>query len=273
MEAVGVEYDFCLLIPCFNNTDGLIKSLKSVSYIPSKFLILVVDDGSKEPVLESSLKRSLADKFTLHVLRLQKNEGITVALNTGLQWIQKNLQTKYIARLDCGDTCASDRFYVQVNYLENHPDVGLLGSWCIFKSADGKFEYKYKTPLSHTAICREMHFRNVFIHPAVMFRFSVIEICGMYPYTYPHGEDYAFFWKILKRFKGGVLDEFLTICEINPKGISLRNKSKQLNSRKRIVSTFASHVGLEMLGLLRLMLLRFFPGKLILKLKRIIFQE
>jgi glycosyltransferase involved in cell wall biosynthesis len=273
MQAIEVEYDFCLLIPCYNNTEGLLKSLESIHYTSSKFFVLVVDDGSEEPVSESVLKKSLTAEFPLHVLRLQKNAGIIHALNTGLQWIQKNLQTKYIARLDCGDTCTSDRFYKQVQYLDAHQDVALLGSWCIFKSADEKLGYKYKTPLTYKAICREMHFRNVFIHPTVMFRFSVIETCGMYPLSYPHGEDYAFFWKILKRYKGAVLDEFLTICEINTKGISLTNKSKQLNSRRRIVSTFASHVGLKMLGLLRLMLLRLFSGKLILKIKRIIFQK
>lgn len=42
------KIDFCLLIPCYNNFNGLIVSLKSVIYSSGNYLVLVIDDGSKE---------------------------------------------------------------------------------------------------------------------------------------------------------------------------------------------------------------------------------
>ena len=78
MENKEQELDFCLLIPCHNNRTGLIHSLSSVKYPPNRFLVLVVDDGSAEPINEKEISGQLPVK----VLRLERNQGITNALNT-----------------------------------------------------------------------------------------------------------------------------------------------------------------------------------------------
>jgi hypothetical protein len=44
------EMDFCLLIPCYNNFNGLIVSLKSVIYSSENYLVLFIGDGSKEAI-------------------------------------------------------------------------------------------------------------------------------------------------------------------------------------------------------------------------------
>ena len=65
-------------------------SLSSVKYPPNRFVILVVDDGSKEPIN----KMEISGQLPVSVLRLEKNEGITTALNKGLKWIADNLSGK-----------------------------------------------------------------------------------------------------------------------------------------------------------------------------------
>ena len=46
----------------------------------------------------------------VHVLRLPHNQGITAALNAGLDWIVTHTSAPYIARLDCRDLCDGERF-------------------------------------------------------------------------------------------------------------------------------------------------------------------
>ena len=56
------EIDFCLLIPCYNNYEGLVLSLKSVVYPTDNFLIVVIDDGSKEGVTLERINQGIGIK-------------------------------------------------------------------------------------------------------------------------------------------------------------------------------------------------------------------
>src|SRR5678815_2867273 len=103
--------DFCLLIPCYDNFDGLLASLQSVIYYRDQFMVLVVDDGSNVPVTSASIELGIKIDFPFVVLRNEENEGITAALNNGLKWIEEQNAADFVARLDCGDLCAPDRFY------------------------------------------------------------------------------------------------------------------------------------------------------------------
>src|SRR4030095_13477593 len=138
--------DFCLLIPCYDNFDGLLLSLRSILYYPDRFMVLVVDDGSNVPVTSASIKLGIKIDFPLVVLRNEVNKGIADALNKGLQWIEEQDAANYVARLDCGDVCAPDRFYKQMDFMQAHPEVGLLGSWCVFQNRSKSFSYQFRTP-------------------------------------------------------------------------------------------------------------------------------
>ncbi|WP_317195391.1 glycosyltransferase [Rufibacter roseolus] len=264
---VKANFDICVLIPCFNNREGLVKSLDSIRYDVGKLCVVVVDDGSQSPVKEEDLFLFFDFEFPIHIIRIEQNAGITKALNAGLQWIEENVAVQYIARLDCGDLCHQDRFYKQASFLAQNPDVGLLGTWCTFRNPVNGFSYSYTTPTAHEAILSAMHFRNVFIHPTVMFRSEIIEITGRYSLDYPFVEDYALFFNILNKSKGAVLDEFLVACELNPKGISVSNRKQQLIGRKRVVSEFGSNPVKKLLANCKLLILRYIPYGLVLSLK------
>lgn len=268
MQYKNQPIDFCLLIPCFNNESGLLTSLKSVQYNTANYLVVVVDDGSEIPLSEQKLQQQLPG-MPIKLLTLQQNSGITHALNTGLQWILENTNTPYIARLDCNDTCAAERFDVQVQFLNNHADVGLLGSWCIFRKADSNLSYNYKTPVNHQGIIKEMHLRNVFIHPTVMFRAALLKETGLYPIDFEHVEDYALFWKLLQFSKGAVINQFLVTCAIAKNGISMSNRQQQLKGRKRVLKMFGSDTILKMAGLIKINFFMILPYSLLLQLKRI----
>ncbi|MBS1934312.1 MAG: glycosyltransferase, partial [Bacteroidetes bacterium] len=185
--------DFYLLIPCYNNLEGLIRSLQSVSYDHTKFSVLIIDDGSKNAVRKEDILQHINQGFPVEIFRLSQNQGITKALNTGLQILQQKNNYKYIARLDCGDICDINRFYHQVNFLETNPQIDLVGSWCLFKDFSTGSSYQYKTATEHSEISKGMHFKNMFIHPTVMWRADAMTRSGIYPEQFPHAEDYGFF--------------------------------------------------------------------------------
>jgi glycosyltransferase involved in cell wall biosynthesis len=264
-------YDFYLLIPFFNNLPGLIRSLQSVVYDPSAYGLLIVDDGSKDILRYEDLTSYLPKSLSLTILRLKENQGITKALNTGLTWLEENGNSRYVARLDCGDLCMPERFTRQVAFLNGHPEVGLAGSWCIFRNFRTGDSYRYVTPTEHKKILREMHFRNVFIHPTVMWRSDMTKKIGVYPDTFPHAEDYGFFYKIISATEAAVLPAALVICEINPQGISLHFRSEQLKSRIKVVRQYGNNGLYRLLGVIKLRLLLVIPYKFVLEIKKLIY--
>jgi len=264
-------YDFYLLIPFYNNLPGLIRSLQSIVYDPLAYGLLIVDDGSSEILRYEDLISYLPQSLSLTILRLRENQGITVALNTGLKWLEEKGKSEYVARLDCGDICLPDRFTHQVAFLNGHPEVGLIGSWCIFKNFRTGDSYRYTTPTEHKKILREMHFRNVFIHPTVMWRSDMTKKIGVYPDNFPHAEDYGFFYKIISATEAAVLPTDLVICEINPQGISLHFRREQLKSRLKVVRQYGNNWLFKLLGVIKLRLLMVIPYKFVLQTKKFIY--
>ena len=262
-------YELCVLIPCYNNLQGLKKSLERIFYDKEKYLILIVDDGSNEPINEENLFQNNKHELPVHIIRLPENKGITIALNTGLQWIIDTIKCTYIARLDCGDLCDAQRFYKQISYLSVNTDIYLLGSWCYFENQEKNFKYSYKTPEHHRQIKRSLYFRNLFIHPTVVFRYDILKKVGLYPESYPHAEDYAWFWKIANNEKTAIMPLYLVTCELNLKGISYTNRIKQLQTRLVIVREFGRNFALRQMGVFKIRVLMKIPYAFVLYVKKL----
>jgi glycosyltransferase involved in cell wall biosynthesis len=271
MKSYTPKLDFYLLIPFYNNLPGLLQSLQSVQYDADKYAVVIVDDGSVKPVTLDDLYGHISRNISVEIIQLPFNKGITIALNTGLQWIMKQNNARFIARLDCGDICSPERFYHEVTFLNEHPQINLVGSWCIFKDHSTNIAYRYITPTRHKKIKRGMHFRNIFIHPTVMWRCDAMKDNGLYPDTYPDAEDYGFFYQLLQTGESAVIPEYLVTTEINHKGISLSSRKKQLNSRIKVVKEYGRNRVLRYLGVFKLRLLLIIPYNLVFTIKRMLY--
>lgn len=266
---MNLQKDFILLIPYYNDPGGLVAALKSVNYPSDKYEILIVDDGSNEAPDEEVLSK-LPQGALVKIITLPHNQGIVKALNAGLKELHKRTDFKYIARLDCGDICHKERFAEQVKFMDEHPDIALLGSWCSFtERASGK-SYVYKTKLAHKDIIKEMHFKCSFIHPTVMFKREVLDTVGFYPENYPHAEDYAYFWEIIYTLETAILPKNLVNIELRDTGVSATNYYEQLLIRKKIIKVFGNNNLLKLLGTGLIGIKQILPRKIILKLKLLI---
>ena len=257
----------CILIPCYKNFNGLITSIKSINYDISKYLIIVIDDGNIDPITHDRINQELFTPVNIEIVRSEQNLGITKALNKGLEFIYLNFSVNYIARLDCGDICTLQRFYTQTKFLETNPDIHLVGSWCYFKDPQSGVAFKYITPTVHKYIKRSMNFRNVFIHPTVMWRVSALNKL-LYPEKYPFAEDYGLFYDMITRVKSAIINQFLVTCELNYSGISMSKRSIQLKSRLKVIADYGKNNILFFLGAIKLIVLMVFPYQFILLIKK-----
>lgn len=222
-----------LLIPHFDNPDGLDRTLASID-ADEPCDVVVVDDGSpRHPVDEERARTAYRGAGELTVLRLPVNHGIEGALNAGLEWI-RGRDYEFVARLDCGDRNTSHRIRRQLDFLDTHPAVVLVGTRASYVDMAGTEQFVLPLPATHPEILDYLRDNNAFMHPSVMFRTSVLERTGLYRTDVPRAEDYALFWEMAKVGEVANIPEPLIVYELDPDSLSLSGRREQLRSRLAI---------------------------------------
>lgn len=255
-----------VLIPHFNNLEGLKKTLSSLSY-DGKMHVVIVDDGSSLKPSPENLQFIGTENCLLHLVYLEKNLGIEKALNKGIEFIANKLEVKYIARIDSGDLQLSNRLEKQVAFLEENQKVGILGTAAKFVSNDGLEHFKIRYPGKNTQIKKQMGLRCSILHPTVMFRASILGKSSFYPSKYPYADDYAFFYSLLGRTKAANLKEILTQVEYCESSASIKNRKHQLKSRIRIIYDNFHSSPFSTFGILYTAIMLILPNHLIVSLK------
>jgi glycosyltransferase involved in cell wall biosynthesis len=221
-----------VLIPVFKDDGQLDATLQSLDDQGVPVVVVVVDDGSARPV---QVRGGLQPEVV--VLRQEVNRGIEHALNVGLSYIAER-GIPYVARLDNGDRCAPGRLARQRDFLDRNPNVHLVGSAVEWRDDAGRSRFTRVFPTTHDTIVRALHHTTALIHPAVMFRTSVVRTAGMYSTAYPAAEDLEFFWRIAQRHRVANLPETLVVTRFDPSGLSIRRRREQLRSTLRIQLAF-----------------------------------
>lgn len=266
MEKVFYKSRLALLIPFYNDFEGLIKSLNSIK---DKLVvdIVIVDDGSKE-VLKLSHLEGITFEGNVNVITMTENVGIENALNAGLGYINDN-DYEYVGRLDSGDTCLEDRFFKQVTYLDQNPDLLLLGSWANYiDEKSNKFLYTLQHPCSHDQIVKKMCYNSCFIHPSVVFRLEVVKDVGYYPVDCKYAEDYGYFYNIMNFGRVENYPEPLINYYVNENSISTLRRKEQIKSRIKVIKKNVPFSFVKALSLGRNYLLLYTSRNLILKIKK-----
>lgn len=146
----------------------------------SSFELILVKDGNLPEDLEQvveAYKRAYPTKFK--VLGYETNKGVAYAWNLGLSECTNEL----VARMDSDDFARPERFKLQYEYLQKHPNVDLLGGYIHeFEMQNGTIDYKTirKVPLLHDEIVDTLKRRNALNHVTVMFRKKAVEKVGGY---------------------------------------------------------------------------------------------
>ena len=218
-----------VLVPVYNDDGRLERTLESLASQGVPLVAVLVDDGSPVPITVDGRRHA----FEVVVLRHDVNRGIEHALNTGLEYIRRR-GFEFIARLDNGDRCARGRLARQRAVLQSDAAIHLVGSAVEWRDDRGQLRFRRVFPTDHDDIVRALHHTTVLIHPAVMFRASVVDSVGMYSTAYPAAEDYEFFFRIARRHRVANLPDTLLITRYDPDGLSIRRRRTQLRSSLRI---------------------------------------
>jgi len=189
------------------------------------FELLIVDDGSTDGT--GAFLARLGDP-RVQVLR-QARAGLTVSLNRALRAARGEL----IARMDADDAAAPDRLCQQVEFLDRHAEVGLLGTGCVEVTAGGEVVRTIRPPASDPAIRAELIRSNPFVHSSVLLRRAVLDRVGGYDELLPVAQDYDLWLRVARVTAMANLPEPLLTRRLLPGRVSHARDAERLRAEAR----------------------------------------
>jgi glycosyltransferase involved in cell wall biosynthesis len=186
--------DISVIVANYNNGPFLKDLLFSVlnSTVFPKELIFI-DDGSTDESLEI-IEPYLVYDF-IRVIKLEKNQGFANALNAGI----KQATGRYIARIDPDDTMLPHRMERQVAFLEEHPEIDLVGgNVYYFNGVTGKRVLMSNFPSAHPQILAAYKSGDHGVqHPTVLVKAEVIRKYTYRQHQFPV-EDYDLYARMIR---------------------------------------------------------------------------
>ncbi|MGH8120177.1 MAG: glycosyltransferase family 2 protein [Gammaproteobacteria bacterium] len=144
------------------------QSLKDFEWI-------IVDDGSNDrtPGLLSELQSRDPRVRVVSAGRVGRAKALNLAV--------ENARTEYIANQDFDDSSNPDRLKLQADFMDTHPEVGVLGGHYLVIDKKRGERYVRMPPIEHRQITMAMASRIPFAHTVVMFRKSAWQDANGYP--------------------------------------------------------------------------------------------
>ncbi|WP_018140866.1 glycosyltransferase [Thioalkalivibrio sp. ALJ7] len=154
--------------------------------------VVLVKDGPLSAKGESVLsdwQARLGNK--LEVVSLRESIGLGGALNAGLERCAYPL----VARMDADDVSFPDRLERQGAFMEENPEIGVLGSAARELGFDGNAGPLRVVAEEHEALMDRL-WACPFIHPSVMFRRDLIRGVGGYDASLRRRQDYELWFRV-----------------------------------------------------------------------------
>ena len=121
----------------------------------------------------------------LVVIEKPVNQGLAAALNDAIEVAHGDL----IARMDSDDISLPDRFMLQEQYMDEHPEVDILGGSIREFNDEGTLSTVCRYPRTMQEVLRTMYKASPLAHPTVMYRSSFFKAGYRYSSKYHICED------------------------------------------------------------------------------------
>lgn len=158
--------------------------------------IVIVKDGLLTQELDDCIKK-YENKYPelTKIVAFRENRGLGLALRDGVTACKYD----YIARMDSDDIAKPDRFAKQFQYLKQHPETALLGTWITeFSKDENKPDTLTELPCTHQGILKYAKKRNPFRHMTMLLKKEAVIKAGNYR-DFLWFEDYDLWVRMLQK--------------------------------------------------------------------------
>ena len=174
-----------VVLPTYNGAATLADAVRSIlNQTFQDMELIVVDDASSQDI-NAVLEEFKGDE-KLRYIRNDSNIGLAASINAGVA----AAKGRYIARMDDDDFSVSIRLETQLEFLDAHTDVDVVGGGIALYDRDLNYIRDHMFPSEHEEIVRFLcRGNNPLAHPSVMFRREFFDRAGGYNASLRRVED------------------------------------------------------------------------------------
>jgi hypothetical protein len=212
-----------VVMSVFNGQTFLSEAIESIldqTYRDYEFVI--IDDGSTDKTVEILAEYSARDaRIRVH---RHENKGRATSLNIGIE-LSKGL---YIARMDADDVALPTRFHQQIEFMERHSDVIVLGGAVELINPAGEAIHTVRQPLEDDRIRSAMQVHSPIYHPTVFMTREAVLAAGGYRRALLDADDYDLWLRMAELGKLANLGEVILRYRVHTNQVSLRGMRQQV---------------------------------------------
>jgi hypothetical protein len=195
----------------------------------SEFEFIIVDFGStdKSKAIVSSYAAT-DSRIRLHEI---SGRGVAEARNAGC-FLARG---QYMAIMDADDISLPERLMWEVEFMERHPEVGVVGGAVDWIDATGASltnptppsGVTLHPPVGNGEIQSALVKYNTFWQPSVLMRRAAFVLVGGYRRAFAESEDYDLWLRISEHFEMANLPQVILQYRIHPNQVSVRKRKQQ----------------------------------------------
>ena len=228
-----------VIVSVFNAIPHLRDSLESIFNQTFKdYEVILIDDGSTDG--SDKILKEYLNKPNTRLLKNTSNEGIPISRNRALL-VAKG---EYVAIHDGDDISLETRLQKEVEFLDTHPEICVVGTYAYKINNSGKVMGIMSYPPTETTEAFRVikkYKLNPIIDSSCMYRKNIILSSGGYSMS-PEirtALDLHLWCRLLcKGHKLSNIQEPLIKYRINPFGVTQTQNKKMLETTENIVATF-----------------------------------
>jgi hypothetical protein len=196
-----------------------IESVLGQTFSDFEFIILDFGSSDRSKVIASSYAAK-DSRIRLHDI---PHCGLAEARNAGCSLAR----AKYIAIMDADDVSLPDRLQREVDFMETHPGLGLLGGAAEWIDARGKFLFIVENPLGDEEIRSALFAYCPFVHTSLLIRREAYALVAGYRAAFVLSQDYDLCLRISEHFPCANLKQAVVKYRVHPHQVSLSKRKRQ----------------------------------------------
>lgn len=216
-----------IIVPAYNQERYIREAIDSVlNQTYNNWELVIVDDGSVDRT--ASIVRSFADSRIKYFY--QDNRGVSEARNSGIAHSAGEL----VAFLDADDLYHPEKIKLQVEYLNENQEIGLVAVYKILIDQDGN-KLGFFSPSPEVGLS-DILLSFPFAPSDLMVKREWIDKAGCFDHAYVINEDREWYVRlVLSGCKCAVLSKFLTYRRLNNQR-EFKNLPDRMNDQRRVLN-------------------------------------
>lgn len=227
-----------IIIPCYNHEKYVQYTINSIiNQDYENIELIIIDDGSKDNSIAKikEMENQCFKRFKRFEIRSRENKGLSKTLNEGIDWCEG----KYISLIASDDIMLPYKTTIQVNYLENNPQITSVFSNMEYIDSNGK-PYYTSSFLQEEHDFEKIWMKMALFAPTQMHHLSAIKNVAGFDEDFVV-EDLSMWLKLVHNgYRLMLLKDVLVQYRRHEHNIS-NNYDKMINDEREILELYKMH--------------------------------